>query len=110
MIPRKIIQRNYVQNVGDVKNTTVNVNAVRVDSFYRYGIIRNTYSHQMEDFIFEVVIDICSKTFKLKSDNGNSKIIACEDTTQFMRVLDVCDRMVDPENITYADLAVTTDK
>ena len=64
----------------------------------------------MDEFIFEVVIDICAKTFKLKSDNGNQKIIACEDTEQFMRVLDVCDRMVDPENITYAYLAVTTDK
>ena len=64
----------------------------------------------MDEFIFEVVIDICAKTFKLKSDNGNQKIIACEDTEQFMRVLDVCDRMVDRENITYADLAVTTDK
>ena len=64
----------------------------------------------MDEFIFEVVIDICAKTFKLKSDNGNQKIIACEDTEQFMRVLDVCDRMVDPENITYTDLAVTTDK
>ena len=64
----------------------------------------------MDEFIFEVVIDICAKTFKLKSDDGKHKIIACEDTDQFMRVLDVCDRMVDQENITYADLAVTTDK
>ena len=68
----------------------------------------------MEDLLLEVVVDIvvdiCAKTFKLKSDNGNNKIIACEDTEQFMRVLDVCDRMLDPENITYADLAVTTDK
>ena len=60
--------------------------------------------------MLEVVVDICAKTFKLKSENGKHKIIACEDTDQFMRVLDVCDRMFDPENIKYADLAVTTDK
>ena len=63
-----------------------------------------------EDFMLEVVVGICAKTFKLKSENGKHKIIACEDTDQFMRVLDVCDRMLDPENIKYADLAVTTDK
>ena len=68
------------------------------------------YSHEMDDYVFEVVVDICAKTFKLKSDKGDNKIIACEDTEQFMRVLDVCDKMLGPDMITYADLAVTTDK
>tara|TARA_B100000925_G_C21808403_1_gene387707 strand:+ start:239 stop:433 length:195 start_codon:yes stop_codon:yes gene_type:complete len=64
----------------------------------------------MDDFVFEVVVDICSKTFKLKSDKGEDKIIACENTDEFMRVLDVCDKMLDPMMIVYADLALTTDK
>ena len=68
------------------------------------------YSHEMDDFVFEVEIDICAKTFKLKSDKGENKIIACEDTEQFMRVLDVCDKMLGPNMITYRDLAITTDK
>ena len=46
----------------------------------------------MDDFVFEVVVDICSRTFKLKSDNGDNKIIACEDSDEFMRVLEVCDK------------------
>ena len=57
----------------------------------------------MDDFVFEVVVDICSKTFKLKSDKGEDKIIACENTDEFMRVLDVCDKMLDPMMIVYAD-------
>ena len=81
-----------------------------IDYFYTYDIITNMYSHEMDDFVFEVVVDICAKTFKLKSDKGDHKIIACEDTEQFMRVLDVCDKMLGPDMITYADLAVTTDK
>ena len=81
-----------------------------IDYFYTYDIITNIYSHEMDDFVFEVVVDICAKTFKLKSDKGDHKIIACEDTEQFMRVLDVCDKMLGPDMITYADLAVTTDK
>ena len=64
----------------------------------------------MDDFIFEVVVDICSRTFKIKSDDGNNKIIACDDTDEFMRVLDVCDKMLMPEMIVYADLALTSDK
>ena len=68
------------------------------------------YYHDMDDFVFEVVVDICARTFKLKSDKGNHKIIACDSTEEFMRVLDVCDKMLEPEMIVYADLALTTDK
>ena len=68
------------------------------------------YSHEMDDFVYEVVVDICSRTFLLKSDKGDNKIIACDNTEEFMRVLDVCDKMLDPEMIVYADLTLTTDK
>ena len=64
----------------------------------------------MEDFVYEVVVDICARTFKLKSSDGNNKIIACEDSAEFMRVLEVCDKMLEPEMIVYADLALTSDK
>ena len=56
------------------------------------------------------LVDICAKTFKLKSDNGDDKVIACENTEEFMRVLDVCDKMLEPEMIVYAELALTSDK
>ena len=64
----------------------------------------------MEDFVYEVIVDICAKTFKLKSSDGDNKIIACDNTDEFMRVLDVCDMMLEPEMIVYADLALTSDK
>ena len=64
----------------------------------------------MDDFVFEVVVDICARTFMLKSDGGDNKIIACDNTDEFMRVLDVCDKMLEPEIIVYADLALTSDK
>ena len=68
------------------------------------------YYKDMDEFIFEVVVDICSRTFKLKSDGGNNKIIACDNIDEFMRVLEVCDKMLEPCMIVYADLALTTDK
>ena len=64
----------------------------------------------MEDFVYEVIVDICARTFKLRSSNGDNKIIACEDSAEFMRVLEVCDKMLEPEMIVYADLLLTSDK
>ena len=64
----------------------------------------------MEDFVYEVIVDICARTFKLKSSDGDNKIIACDNKDEFMRVLDVCDKMLEPEMIVYADLALTSDK
>ena len=68
------------------------------------------YSHEMDDFVYEVVVDICARTFKLKSDKGDNKIIFCDDTDEFLRVLEVCDKMLEPGMIVYKELALTTDK
>ena len=64
----------------------------------------------MDEFIFEVVVDICARTFKLKSSDGDNKVIACQDSDEFLRVLQVCDQMLEPDMIVYKDLALTTDK
>tara|TARA_Y100001972_G_scaffold116109_1_gene153596 strand:- start:390 stop:584 length:195 start_codon:yes stop_codon:yes gene_type:complete len=64
----------------------------------------------MEEFLYEVVVDICARTFKLRSSDGDNKIIACQNSEEFMRVLEVCDKMLEPHMIKYADLALTTDK
>ena len=55
-------------------------------------------------------MDICARTFKLKSDKGDHKIVACENIDEFMRVLEVCDQMLEPCMIVYKELALTTDK
>ena len=83
---------------------------LEVDKYYTYAIITVMYYQGMDDFVFEVVVDICARTFKLKSDNGDNKIIVCDDKDEFMRVLEVCDKMLEPEMIVYADLAITSDK
>ena len=80
-----------------------------LDDFYTYAIIRKKII-LMEDFVYEVIVDICARTFKLKSSDGDNKIIACEDSAEFMRVLEVCDQMLEPYMIKYAELALTTDK
>ena len=64
----------------------------------------------MDEFIYEVEVDICARTFKLKSDKGEHKRIACVNSDEFMRVLEVCDQMLEPYMIVYKELALTTDK
>ena len=79
-----------------------------IDIFHTYAIIKENVS--MDEFIYEVEVDICARTFKLKSDKGGDKVIACENIDEFMRVLEVCDQMLEPCMIVYKELALTTDK
>lgn len=53
-----------------------------------------------------IVIDVCTKSFLLLSDYGNTKEVQCETTEQFMNVLDVVTSNLEPEQIRYADLAI----
>ena len=53
-----------------------------------------------------IVIDVCTRTFKLWSDEGSEKVVTCETTEQFMDVLEVVTDQLDPDRIEYADLSV----
>ena len=53
-----------------------------------------------------IVIDVCSKSFLLLSDQGSTKEVHCDTTEEFMNVLEVVTAQLDPDQIEYADLAV----
>ena len=53
-----------------------------------------------------IVIDVCTKSFLLLSDQGTTKEVQCDTTEEFMNVLEVVTSQLDPEQIEYADLAV----
>ena len=53
-----------------------------------------------------IVIDVCTRTFKLWSDEGSERIVTCETTEQLMDVLEVVTDQLDPDRIEYADLSV----
>ncbi len=59
-----------------------------------------------EDFVKGTVIDVCTRTFLIISDDGREKTVTCETTEQFMDVLEVVTDLLEPERIEYADLAV----
>lgn len=59
-----------------------------------------------ETFVEGVVIDLCSRSFLLLSDQGDEKFVECDTTEQFMNVLEVCTSHLNDDQIEYADLAV----
>ena len=64
----------------------------------------------MDDFVLIVEIDVCSRSFILLSENGDERLIACETTDEFMRVLRVCDQLLSPDQIIYKELVTQNDK
>ena len=63
-----------------------------------------------DDTLMEVVIDLCSRTFLLLSDEGQERIVTCDNTEQFMRVLKVCTDKLDEDQIYYSDIPSSEDK
>jgi hypothetical protein len=59
-----------------------------------------------EEFVECIVIDICSRSFLLMSDQGDEKFVECDTVDQFMSVLDVVTSNLSEDQIGYADLAV----
>ena len=53
-----------------------------------------------------IVIDVCTRSFLLLSDEGSEKMVQCETVNEFMNVLEVVTANLDEDQIEYADLAV----
>lgn len=59
-----------------------------------------------DDTLMEVVIDLCSRTFLLLSDEGQERIVTCDNTEQFMRVLKVCTDKLEEDQIRYDSINI----
>lgn len=53
-----------------------------------------------------IVIDVCTRSFLLLSDQGSECMVECDTVQEFMNVLEVVTANLDPDQIEYADLAV----
>lgn len=59
-----------------------------------------------QETVQSIVIDVCTRTFLLFSDQGSEKRVECDTVEEFMNVLEVITSNLDPEQIKYANLAV----
>ena len=62
-----------------------------------------------ETFVQGVVIDVCTRSFLLISDQGDEKLVQCDTAEQFMSVLDVCTEQLNDDQIEYAELSISTE-
>ena len=59
-----------------------------------------------EESVLGIVIDVCTRSFLLISDEGNEKHVECDTVQEFMNVLEVVTANLEPDQIEYADIAV----
>ena len=64
----------------------------------------------MDDFVLNVEIDVCSRSFILVSENGDERLIACQTADEFIRILRVCDQLLLQDQIIYKELVTQNDK
>ena len=60
----------------------------------------------IDGFVNRTIIDVCTRSFLIISDEGDEKIVRCETPEQFMDVMEVVNELLEPERIKYADLAI----
>jgi len=63
-----------------------------------------------EAYVEGVLIDICSRTFLLISDQEEERLIQCDSPEEFMNVMEVCTSHLNDDQIQYADLSVKGNK
>ena len=59
-----------------------------------------------DDCVNRTIIDVCNRSFLIISDDGEEKFITCETPEQFMDVMEVVNKLLDPERIEYAGLSI----
>lgn len=59
-----------------------------------------------QESVLGIVIDVCTRSFLLISDEGNEKMVNCDTVQEFMNVLEVVTANLEPDQIEYADLAI----
>ena len=66
----------------------------------------NTMNNSAE-YVEGIVIDICSRSFLLLSDQGDERMVQCDSVDEFMNVLEVVTDNLNDDQIEYAELAVS---
>ena len=60
-----------------------------------------TVKNEDEEFLTRVVVDTCSRTFRLYSNEGDEKVIECDTTEEFMNILELVRGVADDDIVFY---------
>ena len=61
-----------------------------------------------DEHLTRVVIDTCSRTFRLYSNEGGEKIVECDNMEEVMNVLELVRAVVDDDVVAYSEVKVKT--
>ena len=73
---------------------------------YNTKVVKGTPPMNTETFVQGIVIDVCTRSFLLLSDQGDEKMVECDTVDEFMNVLEVITSNLEEDQIEYADLAI----
>ena len=54
--------------------------------------------------VVKTIVDICSRSFKIVSDEGYIQLVRCESVEEFMDVLEVCQEFMDEDMLVYSEI------
>ena len=54
--------------------------------------------------VVKTIVDICSRSFKIVSDEGYIQLVQCESVQEFMDVLEVCQEFCDDDMLIYSEI------
>ena len=54
--------------------------------------------------VVKTIVDICSRSFKIVSDEGYIQLVQCETIEEFMDVLEVCQEFMDEDMLVYSEI------
>ncbi len=61
-----------------------------------------------DEHLIRVVVDTCSRTFRLFSSEGGEKIVECDNYEEFMNVLELVRAVVSDDILAYTEARVST--
>jgi hypothetical protein len=65
---------------------------------------------QEDEYLTRVVVDTCSRKFYLYSNEGDDRVVDCDNIDEFMNVLELVRRVVDEDIIAYSGPLVSNQK
>ena len=54
--------------------------------------------------VVKTIVDICSRSFKIVSDEGYVQLVQCESVQEFMDVLQVVNEFMDEDMLVYSEI------
>ena len=54
--------------------------------------------------VVKTIVDICSRSFKIVSDEGYIQLVQCESAEEFMDVLEVVNDFCDDDMVIYSEI------